>query len=363
MPLTPPVVKLSDELRDAKSVGKGWQKKQVAVSNDVALLWGLLKTVRRFSWLDGLLRKLGTTPKQCREQLEMLQAQGKLLPPEEAEADLLHVAVAHCQASEQPWLSVADLVETLAHQTPPHLKPLISFWQLTPERYEAAKTALHKQRWKRRFFFGTKEALEVVGLMLVFLIVMREWIGEPRLIPSESMLPTLKVDDRVFIEKVSQWWRPYQRGDVMVFYPPSSVVRQDPWSWFLRTTGISGFIYEKDDHVDVAYIKRLIGLPGDIVEVKPGVGVYVNGKLLREPYKAETSLTCTQELPTFHCGPLRVPAGHYFLLGDNRNASQDSRYWGFLPKERIIGRAAFIMWPPWHWQSVGHQPEPFLATK
>ena len=351
-------VKQSDELRDARSIGRAWQKRSGS-SDDVALLWGLLKNCRRFSWLDGLIRQLGSTPKHWKGQLEQLHQQEQLIfLTKEGEGGLLKQALERAKLNSHPWLTAEGLLDTVVKEPPEHLVPVLERWQLSPEAYKEAKQALYGKRWKRRLFFSAKEAVEVVGLMLVFLIVMREWIGEPRLIPSESMVPTLQVDDRVFIEKVSRWWRPYDRGDVIVFYPPSSQVYNDPFSWFLRTTGISGFIYDKEDNIDIAYIKRLIALPGDTVEVRPGVGVLINDKLLQEPYKAEISQTCTQEYPLLQCGPMTVPEDHYFFLGDNRNASQDSRYWGFLPKERVIGRAALIMWPPWHWQWLGQIPKP-----
>jgi signal peptidase I len=175
-------------------------------------------------------------------------------------------------------------------------------------------------------------------------MVVRQGLGEPRLIPSESMVPTLQVDDRVLVEKPSQWFRSYQRGDILVFYPPQTELKNDPWSLFLRWTGFSG-LYPKEANVDVAYIKRLIGLPGERLEVKFGQGVFINGHRLAEPYVADVPYSCTRELPTTQCGALTIPPNHYFVMGDNRNGSLDSRYWGFLPKERVIGRAWARVWP------------------
>ncbi|NBV43246.1 signal peptidase I, partial [bacterium] len=104
-------------------------------------------------------------------------------------------------------------------------------------------------------------------------------------------------------------------------------------------------LYKKDDYIDVAYIKRLIGLPGDTVEVIPGEGVWVNGKKLDEPYVNEIGATCTLVKPEPYCGPIKIPAGQYYMMGDNRNQSLDSRYWGFARDERVIGRAVFRIWP------------------
>jgi signal peptidase I len=132
---------------------------------------------------------------------------------------------------------------------------------------------------------------------------------------------------------------------VLVFYPPMTELRKDPVSLFLRLTGFSGLIYKKEDNIDVAYIKRLIGLPGDTVEVKPGVGVFVNGQKLDEPYVNEIANTCTFARPEPICEPVKVPPDSYYMMGDNRNLSLDSRYWGFAQEERVIGRAVFRIWP------------------
>ena len=113
----------------------------------------------------------------------------------------------------------------------------------------------------------------------------------------------------------------------------------------MRITGFSGLIYKKEDNVDVAYIKWLIGQPGDIVDVRPEVGVFVNGQKLNEPYVNEIAATCTLMRPTPYCGPVRVPPHMYYMMGDNRNLSLDSRYWGFAREDRVIGRAVFRIWP------------------
>src|SRR5699024_1297078 len=138
--------------------------------------------------------------------------------------------------------------------------------------------------------------------VLFFLILIKSFVGELRLIPSESMVPGLQVADRLVIERVTRWTRPYHRGDILVFYPPMTQLKNDHVSLFLRLTGFSGLMYKKEDNIDVAYIKRLIGLPGDTVNVKPGVGVFVNGKKLDETYVNEVADTCTLMRPEPYCG-------------------------------------------------------------
>lgn len=184
----------------------------------------------------------------------------------------------------------------------------------------------------------TREIVEMILLVLILIVGIRNLIGEPRWIPSESMKPALIINDRLFIEKLSLFFYKPQRGDIIVFYPPQEKLLHDPWSEVTRAIGIPS------KFKDIAYIKRLVGMPGDKFEVRPGVGVFVNDKLLDEPYVTDVPRTgCNQ--PGAYCGPFIIPKGEYFAMGDNRNNSQDSRYWGFLPKDRIIGMAFVKFWP------------------
>lgn len=156
----------------------------------------------------------------------------------------------------------------------------------------------------------------------------RQFVAEARYIPSESMLPTLEVNDRLIIEKVTYHFSTPQRGDIVVF-----------WSVEPSRTGVSFF---RD-----ALIKRAIGLPGDKIEVRDGQ-VYVNDQPLNEPYLAAA--------PDYQWGPMMVPPNSYLMLGDNRNNSYDGHLWGFLPEENIIGRAAFRFWPPDRLGGLGTPP-------
>ncbi len=141
-------------------------------------------------------------------------------------------------------------------------------------------------------------------------------IGTNRIkIESISMQPTLFPGDYVIVNKlVYEFTSIPQRGDIILFkYPPNPAA--------------------------VPYFKRVIGLPGDQVHIAEGK-VYINGQLLPEPWLAE---------PTIRGGDWLVPDGQYFVLGDNRNNSSDSRSWGFVPLENIIGRLDLIYLPPRHW--------------
>ncbi len=150
----------------------------------------------------------------------------------------------------------------------------------------------------------------------VLAIGIRACVAEARFIPSESMLPTLEIDDRLIVEKISYRFRKPERGDVIVFSPTDALKKQN---------------------YNEAFIKRIIGIPGDTIEVKNG-DVFVNGKELTEKYILNA--------PNYEYGPTQVPEGQYLVLGDNRNNSYDSHYWGFVPFDNVIGRATVRFWPP-----------------
>ena len=191
----------------------------------------------------------------------------------------------------------------------------------------------------KKIFSFLKETLDTILFVLIAVIVIRFFIGELRWIPSGSMHPTLIEGDRLFVEKLSKPVRKPERGDILVFYPPDEILRKDFFSILSRLTGILC--------KDIAFIKRVVGLPGDKLEVRPEDGqyfVYINDKKLNEPYILSKTdwMPCRDDM---YCGPLTVPENNYFMMGDNRGNSQDSRFWGFLPEDRIIGRAIFVFWP------------------
>lgn len=185
-----------------------------------------------------------------------------------------------------------------------------------------------------------KETVETIVFVVVMVVIIRFFIGEIRWIPSASMHPTLIEGDRIFVERFSRFYTTPERGDVMVFYPPFEEIKTDPVAIFSRLTG---FFCK-----DIAYIKRVIGMPGDKLEIKTSSDrdyhVFINDKAIEEPYifSKEDYIPCQKDM---FCGPMTIPAGHYFMMGDNRGNSQDSRFWGLLPKERFIGKAVFLFWP------------------
>jgi len=200
-------------------------------------------------------------------------------------------------------------------------------------------TKKNEEFLNNKLFPMIKETLDTILFVLIAVIVIRFFVGELRWIPSGSMHPTLVEGDRLFVEKLTKPVRDYQRGDIIVFYPPDEPLKKDFFSIFARLTGIMC--------KDVAFIKRIIGLPGDKYEIRVEDGeyfVYINDKKLNEPYILSSTdwMPCRDDM---YCGPFTIPEDSYFMMGDNRGNSQDSRFWGFLPKNRIIGRAVFVFWP------------------
>lgn len=181
------------------------------------------------------------------------------------------------------------------------------------------------------------DIIETVVFVVVAIIILKFFIGEIRWIPSGSMKPTLIEGDKVFIERFSRFVSTPKRGDIMVFYPPFVELENTPIKLFKRLTG---FFCD-----DVAYIKRVIGLPGEKYEIKPDYDgiyhVYINDMMLNEPYiKNPLEFSpCTEEM---FCGPAIIPENQYLMLGDNRGNSKDGRYWGLLPKDRFIGKAVQV---------------------
>lgn len=166
------------------------------------------------------------------------------------------------------------------------------------------------------------EAIKTIALSALLAFGIRTFVAEARFIPSGSMLPTLEINDRLIIDKVSYRFEDPERGDIVVFQPTDELRRQD----------------FKD-----AFIKRVIGIPGDRIAVRDG-RVYINDQPLDENY--------IQEPPQYQWTPEElnlpdvIPPDSYIVLGDNRNNSYDSHYWGYVPRDKIIGRAIVRFWPP-----------------
>jgi signal peptidase I len=166
--------------------------------------------------------------------------------------------------------------------------------------------------------FGEFLVILLIAFALVFGFV-RPFVIEAFYIPSKSMVPTLEVGDRVFVNKFIYRFHEPKRDDIIVF----------------KGIGDSTEGGQED------LIKRVVGLPGDEISVQDGV-LFVNGERQEEPY-------LNPRLPdTSSFAPMTVPKGEVFVMGDNRADSRDSRFFGPVPFENIEGKAFLIFWPPGH---------------
>ena len=164
----------------------------------------------------------------------------------------------------------------------------------------------------RRGFFETRYWLRdlILSLLLAFIFVI--FLYQPVQVEGTSMMPGLTNHERVFINKFIYRFEPIRRGDIVVFRFPL-----DP---------------------SKSYIKRVIGLPGETVQVRDG-RVYINGHELNEPY-VPAAFWDHESFPAITLAP-----GHYYVLGDHRDSSNDSREWGAVARNDIYGKAVFVYWP------------------
>ena len=185
---------------------------------------------------------------------------------------------------------------------------------------------------RQKYYVSRSFLALMTGLILVLGVTntcLPNWIEqrvEKFIIPSSSMLPTLQIEDRIFVNKSSNY-QP-QLGDIIVFTPTVQAQELDP-DTAIATTNF--------------FIKRVIGLPGQRIKVEDGI-VYLNDFPLVEDY--------IQEIPNYYLPEQIIPSHSYFVLGDNRNNSFDSHVWGYLPETNIVGQAYKIYWPPQHIQAL-----------
>lgn len=201
------------------------------------------------------------------------------------------------------------------------------------------------------------------------------------IIPSGSMIPTLKVGDCLIVNKMRYgvfnpfyelWFKekvlfvipnmfyrseaPFiktkyvvdfhkqpKRFQIIVFKAPLDPSPSENYKYTDKSGRTFSFQFTTPGKAGMDYVKRCVGLPGDIVELRNGK-LMVNGEYAKEM----DSITWVNDY--MYYGPIKVPEGHYFMLGDNRPFSSDGRYWGFVPERNIVGQATWVTLPPWHWK-------------
>jgi signal peptidase I len=172
-----------------------------------------------------------------------------------------------------------------------------------------------------------REWTESLAMVVVFIVLLTGYVTQATQVPTPSMVPTIMVGDHFFIEKLAfpgnypPLLHPYlpkraiHRGDIIVFKPPK-------------------------EQGETPFVKRVIGLPGDVVEVRER-DVFINNEKLDEPYKVHLSPPSSYR-PNVE--PTTIPPDNFFVMGDNRDNSLDSRYWGTVPRESVIGMPLFVYW-------------------
>ena len=160
-----------------------------------------------------------------------------------------------------------------------------------------------------------REYAEALIIAVLLALVIRTFVVQAFKIPSGSMLPTLQIGDHILVNKFLYYFTPLKRGDIIVFKFPQDETRD--------------------------FIKRVIGLPGETLEVR-GKQVLINGAALAEPYAVHSEGSFPRAGDRAHLGPLVIPPGQLFMMGDNRDHSMDSRVWGFLDERKIKGKAFIV---------------------
>ncbi len=178
-----------------------------------------------------------------------------------------------------------------------------------------------------------REYFESIVIAVILALFIRTWVVQAFKIPTGSMEQNLLIGDHLLVNKFV--FGPTKSEAERFLLPMGSVERGD----------IVVFKYPDDPERD--FIKRVIGLPGEMLEISDK-RIVINGKRLNEPYLRNQVPTVRRDLGTVagrdNYGPVTVPAGHYFVMGDNRDNSQDSRFWGPLPRNYLKGRAMMVYW-------------------
>lgn len=179
------------------------------------------------------------------------------------------------------------------------------------------------ERYKSPIGKSMAEVVEsaMIAIALVFLLI-RPFVVQAFFIPSPSMSPTLMEGDHILVNKLIYRFREPKAGEIIVFRAPPEA---------------------SNDGVEKDFIKRLVAVPGDVIEVRDGQ-LYRNDVPASEPY--------LEEKMGYSLKPTRIAEGRLYVLGDNRNDSRDSHWWGQLERKRVIGKAMFRFWPPRRFGSI-----------
>jgi signal peptidase I len=183
------------------------------------------------------------------------------------------------------------------------------------------------------------ELVVIVGIALGLALGIQAFLVKPYRIPSESMVPTLEIGQRVLVNRIGNRFSDPSVGEIVVFHPPSGAETQTCGAK-QRHAG-QACDQETPRQSSVNFIKRVVAGPGDTISIVGG-HVIRNGKRQKDGFTRPCGGGDGCDFPT----PITIPPDHYFMMGDNRGASDDSRFWGPVPKKWIIGGAFATYWPP-----------------
>ncbi len=185
------------------------------------------------------------------------------------------------------------------------------------------------------------EFVLIVALALGLAFGIQAFIVKPYRIPSGSMEPTLSIGQRVLVDRIGNVFFAPSVGDIVVFHPPAGAASEECGAIPRKAGQPCPRPTPRESSQN--YVKRLVAGPGDTIAIVDG-HVILNGKRQREPFANFTG--CQSNSGCNYRTPIKVPAGYYFMMGDNRDFSDDSRFWGPVPRAWIIGTAFLTYWPP-----------------
>jgi signal peptidase I len=189
------------------------------------------------------------------------------------------------------------------------------------------------------------ELVVIVGTALGLALAIQAFVVKPYRIPSGSMLPTLHINQRVLVNRIGTHFSSPHLGDIIVFHPPKDYAEgcANPSEGENQSgqDGAKACDVVQSVESSETFIKRVVGLPGDRISIR-------NGHVIRDGVAEKDSyiVPCTGGGSCDFPGQITIPRGDYYMMGDNRPDSEDSRFWGPVPKAWIIGKAFFTYWPP-----------------
>jgi signal peptidase I len=187
------------------------------------------------------------------------------------------------------------------------------------------------------------EFVVIVGLALALAFAIQAYIVKPYRIPSGSMEPTLTIGQRVLVDRIGNDFFSPSVGDIVVFHPPVGATEPGDGVCGVPQTGSEPCPRPTPHEASVNYIKRVVAVGGDTISIVDG-HVILNGTLQKEPFANFAG--CKNDPTCNYSKPIKVPRGYFFMMGDNRDNSDDSRFWGPVPDAWIIGIAFATYWPP-----------------